>query len=158
MAKNDRERAQQYVCQNRKARHEYFIEETYEAGLVLKGSEVKSLRDGRAHLTDAYALVENGELWLVNSHIAEYPNARENHDPRRTRKLLLHREEIRRLIGKIEEKGYTLVPLALYFGDRGIAKVTLGLGRGKKHYDKRQDAARREAAREMDRAVKRGRS
>jgi SsrA-binding protein len=154
MAKTERERAQSYVCQNRKARHDYFIEETYEAGMALKGSEVKSLREGRAHLTDAYALVENGELWLVNSHIGEYAPARENHEARRPRKLLLHKAEIRRLIGKIEEKGMTLIPLAIYFNERGIAKAQVGLGRGKKQHDKREDTAKRDAMREIDRALK----
>lgn len=155
MAKSERERAQRWVCQNRKARHDYHIDETYEAGMVLLGSEVKSLRDGRASLGDAYAAVEGGELWLRQSHIAEYPNAgRQNHDPLRPRKLLLHRAELRRLAGKIEEKGLTLVPLGIYFNDRGIAKVSLALARGKKQYDRRQDVARRDAQREMARAMK----
>jgi SsrA-binding protein len=150
----DRRTAQKFVCQNRKARHEYFIEETYEAGMVLVGSEVKSLREGRANLSDAYAAVEGGELWLRQSHIGEYPNARDNHDPKRPRKLLLHAREIRRLAGKIEERGYTLLPLDIHFNERGIAKVTVGLGKGKKHHDKRHTAARRDAEREMDRALK----
>jgi SsrA-binding protein len=155
MAKSDRELAQKFVCQNRKARHDYTIEETYEAGIVLCGTEVKSLRDGRAHLKDAYAMMEAGELWLVHSHIGEYPAAaRGNHPPERPRKLLLHRKELRRLAGKIEEKGMTLVPLGVYFNERGIAKVSLGLARGKRQYDRRQEVARRDAKREMDRAAK----
>ena len=159
MAKSERERAQQYICQNKKARHEYFLEETFEAGLALLGSEVKSLREGKAHLTDAYAVVENGELWLLNSHIAEYANAsRQNHAPRRPRKLLLHRAEIRKLAEKIDERGFTLLPLGLYFNERGIAKASLALGKGKKHYDKRADTAKRDAQREMDRALKSRRS
>jgi SsrA-binding protein len=155
MAAKEREKAQKLVCQNRKARRDYFVEETYEAGIALRGSEVKSLRDGRANLADSYAVAEAGELWLVNSQVSEYPSAsRENHEPRRPRKLLLHKQEIRRLVGKIEEKGYTLIPLSIYFNERGIAKVQLGLGKGKKQYDKRQDVARRDAEREMERAIK----
>ncbi|MER3459686.1 MAG: SsrA-binding protein, partial [candidate division GAL15 bacterium] len=136
---------------NRRARHDYHLEETYEAGLQLVGSEVKSLRAGRASLQDAYAKVRGEELWLVNMHIAPYEQAGPfNHDPLRPRKLLLHKSEIRRLVGKVKERGCTLVPLRVYFR-RGLAKVELALARGKKQYDKRADLRRREAEREVAR-------
>jgi SsrA-binding protein len=148
----ERERS---VATNRRARHDYAIEETYQAGLVLTGSEVKSLRAGRASLGEAYARVGDGEVWLEGLHIAPYPQAADRgHDPRRPRKLLLHREEIERLIGKTQERGLTLVPLRLYF-TRGLAKVELGLGRGKRRYEKRQAIAEREHRREMERAAAR---
>jgi SsrA-binding protein len=143
------------VTVNRKARHDYHIEETLEAGLVLTGSEVKSLRDGRANLKDSYARVIRGEATLLNAHISPYdPAHRANHEPTRTRKLLLHRREIDRLEGKLNERGLTLVPLRLYFNARGRAKVELGLGRGKKQYDKRQSIKEREARREAERAMR----
>lgn len=143
------------VTVNRKARHDYFIDETVEAGLVLTGSEVKSLRDGRANLKDSYARVDRGEAVLVNAHISPYDAAaRDNHEPTRSRKLLLHRREIDRLHGKLNEKGLTLVPLRIYFNARGRAKVELGLGRGKKQYDKRQTIKEREARRETARALR----
>ncbi|MDT8899631.1 SsrA-binding protein SmpB [Anaeroselena agilis] len=139
------------VSENRKARHDYHIHETYEAGLVLTGTEVKSLRAGRANLKDSYARVDNGELMLHNMHISPYDQGnRFNHEPLRMRKLLMHRVEINKLIGKTKEKGYTLVPLKLYF-TRGKAKLELGLASGKHTYDKRQDIAERDAKREMDR-------
>lgn len=142
------------VCVNRKARHDYFIEERYEAGLVLLGSEVKSLRDGRANLKDSYARIVRGEAFLVNTHISPYPAAnRFNHDPTRTRKLLLHKKEIRRLTGKVKERGLTLIPLRLYFKN-GRAKVELGLARGKKLYDKRESLRRKAAQREVERSLK----
>ncbi len=142
------------VVRNRKARHEYQILETVEAGMVLQGTEVKSLRQGRANLQDAYALVEGAELWLHNLHISPYEAGnRFNHDPLRPRKLLLHRSEIRKLGAQVEQKGLTLVPLDIYF-KRGIAKVTLALVRGKKLHDKREDLRRRDAEREMERAWK----
>lgn len=141
------------VVANRRARHDYHLEETYEAGLQLLGSEVKSLRAGRASLQDAYAKVRGGEVWLVNMHIAPYEQAGPfNHDPLRPRKLLLHRSEIRRLVGKVKERGYTLVPLRVYFR-RGLAKVELALARGKKQYDKRADIRKREAQRQIARAL-----
>ena len=141
------------IAQNKKARHDYHIEDVYEAGLVLQGTEVKSLRAGRASLVDAYAHIKNGEVWLENAHIQEYDQGSwTNHEPRRSRKLLLHRDEIAKLIGKTKESGLTLVPLSLYFKD-GKAKVEIALGRGKKAYDKRQTLAARDAAREIDRAV-----
>ncbi|HEX9648675.1 MAG TPA: SsrA-binding protein SmpB [Alphaproteobacteria bacterium] len=130
---------QRIVAQNRKARHNYIIEDTVEAGLVLVGTEVKSLREGRASLGDAFAERRDGEMVLVNSHIAHYPPAnRLNHDPLRPRKLLLHRREIERLRGLVERRGYTLVPLKLYFDERGRAKVELGIARGRKLHDKRE--------------------
>jgi len=148
-----RERGRQMVAQNRKARHDYHIDETFEAGIVLTGTEVKSLRAGRASLLDAYAEVRDGEVWLRNLHIAEYTQGTwTNHTPRRSRKLLLRKEEIRGLIGKTQEKGHTLVPLALYFSD-GYAKAEIALARGKKQHDKRQALAERQAKREADRAI-----
>lgn len=141
------------VVANRRARHDYHLEETYEAGVQLLGSEVKSLRAGRASLQDAYAKVRGGEVWLVNMHIAPYEQAGPfNHDPLRPRKLLLHRAEIRQLVGKVKERGYTLVPLRVYFR-RGLAKVELALARGKKQYDKRADIRKREAQRQIARAL-----
>jgi len=142
------------IAQNRRARHEYHILETFEAGLALRGTEVKSLRLGRASLPESYARVENGEVFLLNAHIEEYDRGnRFNHDPTRRRKLLLHRREINRLIGRVEERGLTLVPLRMYFR-RGKAKVELALARGKKTHDRREDIARREAEREMAAAMK----
>jgi SsrA-binding protein len=143
------------IAVNRKARHDYFIDETVEAGLVLTGSEVKSLRDGRANLKDSFARVDRGEAVLMNVHISPYdPAARANHDPTRSRKLLLHRQEIDRLEGKVRERGLSLIPLRLYFNARGRAKVELGLARGKKQYDKRQTIKEREARRETARAMR----
>ena len=142
------------VCTNKKARRDYHIEETLEAGLVLKGAEVKSLREGRANLTDAYAWIQDGEAWLTGLHISPYPHGRrEEQDPDRDKKLLLHKYEIRRLTGKTRQKGYTLVPLRVYFRG-GYAKVELGLGRGKKLHDKREDLKRADARREMERALR----
>lgn len=142
------------VADNRKARHDYHIHESYEAGLVLTGTEVKSLRAGKANLKDAYARIEQGELMLHNMHVSPYDAGnRFNHEPLRTRKLLMHRIEIDKLMGKTQEKGYTLVPLKLYF-THGIAKIQIGLVTGKKTYDKRQDIAERDAKREMDRAFR----
>jgi SsrA-binding protein len=142
------------VVSNRKARHEYEILQTMEAGIVLQGTEVKSLRDARANLQDAFARFHGGELWLHNLHISPYdPGNRYNHDPLRQRKLLLQRRELRKLVGQVEQKGLTLVPLEIYF-TRGMAKVTLALVRGKKLHDKRQDLKTREVQREMERAYK----
>ncbi|WP_258109879.1 SsrA-binding protein SmpB [Alicyclobacillus sp. SP_1] len=143
-----------YLAQNRKAYHDYFIEETYEAGLVLTGSEIKSVRKGSAHLRDAYARVENGEVFIHNMHIGPYEQAnRFNHDPLRTRKCLLHREEIRKLVGAVRERGYTLVPTRLYLRN-GFAKVELGLAKGKKLHDKRESVKQRDANREIARALR----
>jgi SsrA-binding protein len=145
----------QNIAVNRKARHDYFIEETLEAGIVLTGSEVKSLRDGRCNLKDSFARVSRGEAFVTNIHISPYdPAHRDNHEPTRSRKLLLHRLEIDRLEGKLNQKGLTLVPLRIYFNARGRAKIELGLGRGKKHYDKRQTIKEREAKRETARALR----
>jgi len=152
-----REQGRKVIARNRRARYDYRIEDTYEAGLVLTGTEVKSLRAGRASLTDGFAQISDGEVWLHNVHIPEYTQGTwTNHEPRRTRKLLLHRKEIEKLSARTAEQGLTLVPLSLYFKD-GKAKVELGLGRGKRSYDKRQDLASRDAAREMDRALRRRR-
>jgi SsrA-binding protein len=145
------------IARNRRARYDYAIEDVYEAGVALTGTEVKSLRAGRASLADAFAQVSDGEVWLHNVHIPEYAMGTwTNHEPRRTRKLLLHRGEIERLIRKTAEPGQTLVPLSLYFKD-GKVKVELALARGKRTYDKRQDLAQRDAAREVDRALRRRR-
>ena len=142
------------ISVNKKARHRYHIEDTIEAGLVLLGSEVKSLRRGRVSLKEGYVRLEEGESWLVDVHIPPYEQAnRQNHEPLRPRKLLLHKREIQRLFGKISRQGYTLVPLRLYFR-RGKAKLEIGLGRGKKLHDKRQDQKAKDAVREMDRARK----
>jgi len=140
------------VCQNRKARHDYFILDQYEAGMVLLGTEVKSLRLGRANIRDSYATVRGGEVFLYNMHIGAYPFAAHgNHEPLRPRKLLLHKKEIKRLTGKIKEKGQTLIPLQVHFKD-GKAKVTLALATGKRKYDKREAIRKREEKRELDRA------
>jgi SsrA-binding protein len=145
------------VASNRKARHDYDILDTWECGVVLTGSEVKSLRAGQVQLKDAYGEVRRGEIWLENLHIAPYQFAREGgHDPERPRKLLLHRREIESLIGKVNEQGLTLVPLAIYFS-HGLAKVELALARGRRKYDKRQAIRAREEQREMDRARRRAR-
>jgi len=152
-----RETGRKAIATNRKARHEYSILDTYEAGLVLTGTEVKSLRQGRASLVDAFATIDNGEAYLRNLHIPEYTQGTwTNHEPRRTRKLLLHKAEIAKLIGKLQETGLTLVPLQLYFSD-GKAKVELALARGRRAYDKRQALAKRDAQREIERAAGRRR-
>lgn len=142
------------VAENRKARHDYFIHESYEAGMVLTGTEVKSLRAGKANLRDSYARIENAEMMLHNVHISPYDQGnRFNQEPLRTRKLLMHKKEITKLLGQTQGKGYTLVPLKIYF-TRGRAKVQIGLATGKKDYDKRQDLATRDAKREVDRALR----
>jgi SsrA-binding protein len=142
------------ICINKKASHEYFVEAKYEAGLVLRGTEVKSLREGRANLKESYAKPKDGEVFLYNCHISPYSHGNQlNHDPVRPRKLLLHKREIRKLIGKVAERGYTLVPLSLYFTG-GKAKLELGLAKGKKLHDKRQAMKERDANREMERVFK----
>ncbi len=142
------------ISTNRKARHDYHIEESYEAGIVLTGTEVKSVRGARVNLKDSYARVENGEIFLYNMHISPYEQGnRFNHDPMRIRKLLMHRIEISRLSGKIKEKGYSLIPLKIYL-KKGRIKLELGLARGKKLYDKRRDIAERDSKREMERAFR----
>jgi SsrA-binding protein len=148
-----KETGRKLVAQNKKARHDYLIEDTYEAGLVLVGTEVKSLRAGRASLVDGFAEVDRGEVFLHGVHIPVYSQGTwTNHEPRRVRKLLLNRAEIAKIDAKVRERGYTVVPLALYFKD-GRAKVELGLGRGKKSYDKRQAIAERTARREAEVAL-----
>lgn len=148
-----REKGRKVIATNRKARHDYAIVDTYEAGIQLMGTEVKSLRAGRASLVDAFAQEKDGEIFLYGLHIPEYAMGTwTNHEPRRTRKLLLRRDEIRRLLGKLRESGLTLVPLSMYFSD-GWAKVELGLARGKKSYDKRETLAKRDADREIARAM-----
>ena len=148
-----KERGQKVIASNRKARHDYSILDTYECGVVLVGTEVKSLREGRASLADAFATVDDGEVWLRNVHIPEYTQGTwTNHEPRRTRKLLLHRREIDKLIGKTKESGLSLVPLSMYFKD-GKVKVEIALAQGKKAYDKRQALAKRDADREIRKAM-----
>ena len=145
--------SKQIIATNRKARHNYSILETFEAGVALQGTEVKSLREGHASLADAFATVDDGEVWLRNLHIPEYQHGSwTNHDPRRTRKLLLHRRQIDTLVGKIRDGNLTLMPLSLYFSE-GKVKVELALARGKRAYDKRQDMARRDANREVVREL-----
>jgi SsrA-binding protein len=140
------------IARNKRARHDYHILETWEAGIVLAGTEVKSLRDGKANIGDAYGIVRGGEVYLLNLHISPYERrGYSNHEPDRTRKLLLHKKEIRRLIGAVERQGLTLVALDIYF-KRGLAKVTLALAKGKKLHDKREAARERDAAREIARA------
>ncbi|MDJ0915730.1 MAG: SsrA-binding protein SmpB [Desulfobacterales bacterium] len=144
------------VAVNRKAKHDYFIEAEYEVGLVLKGTEVKSLRQGRANLKDSYAKINNGEVFVHQMHISPYPFAYyANHDPLRPRKLLMHRHEIKRLYGKVNEKGYALVPLKLYFKN-GKVKMVLALVKGKRKYDKRETIRRRDEQRDLERAKKEG--
>jgi SsrA-binding protein len=143
------------IATNRKAHHDYFIEDSFEAGLTLTGTEIKSIRAGRVNLRDSFAVIKEGELWLMNTHIAPYDQGTyTNHEPRRPRKLLMHRREISRIAGKLQEKGFTLVPLRLYLKNN-LAKVELGLARGKKQYDKRATLREKETRREIDRAVAR---
>jgi SsrA-binding protein len=151
------EQGTKIIARNKRARHDYMIEDVVEAGLVLTGTEVKSLRAGRASLTDGFGMITDSEAWLHGVHIPEYTQGTwTNHEPRRVRKLLLHRKEIERLARSTQERGLTLVPLSLYFKD-GRAKIELGLARGKRTYDKRQDLAKRDAAREVDRELRRRR-
>ncbi|MDI3548362.1 MAG: SsrA-binding protein [Halanaerobiales bacterium] len=142
------------IARNKKAKHDYFIEETYEAGIILKGTEIKSIREGKVNLKDSFALVKNGEVFLYNMHISPYSHGnRENHDPERVRKLLLNKREIRNLIGKTKLRGYTLVPLSIYLKNN-LAKIELALAKGKNIRDKREDIARKTAQREIERAFK----
>jgi SsrA-binding protein len=143
------------IALNRRARHEYHVEDTVEAGLVLRGTEIKSIRAGRVSLADAYARIERGEAWIIGLHIApwESTDVRFNHEPKRQRKLLLHRDEIDELLGRTKAKGLTLVPLRLYINDQGKAKLELGLARGKQTWDRRREIAERDARRETERAV-----
>ena len=142
------------VAQNRRAHRDYWIEETYEAGIALKGSEVKALREGRVSLKDGYAQIENGEVFLLNVHISPYAHGNYfNHDPLRPGKLLLHKREIKKLIGKVQQRGYTLIPLSIYF-TRGKAKVELALAKGKKLYDRREELKRKALEKEFERGYK----
>lgn len=142
------------LAQNKKASHDYFIEETFEAGMVLQGTEIKSIRAGRVQLKDSFVLIRNGEAWIHNMHISPYEQGnRFNHDPLRQRKLLLHKKEIDKLTGAVKRDGYTIVPLKVYIKD-GFAKLLIGLGKGKKNYDKRADERKKEAKRDMERALK----
>ena len=143
------------VAENRRARHEYFIEDTVEAGLMLVGTEVKALREGKANIAESYASPEEGAIWLINANIPEYSAGnRQNHEPKRKRKLLLHKREIARLAQAVERKGYTLTPLRLYFNERGLAKLELGLGQGKKLHDKRDTAKDRDWNRQKQRLMR----
>lgn len=149
-----KEGSQKIICQNKMARLNYFIDDTYEAGMALVGTEVKALRDGRANLKDSYALVQNGEVFLYDMHIGPYTHGnRANHEPLRVRKLLLHKREIKRLYGKSQEKGLTLIPIKLYF-KAGKVKVEIGVGKGKKLYDKREDIKKRDDLREVERGFR----
>ncbi|MFS8652127.1 MAG: SsrA-binding protein SmpB [Caldibacillus sp.] len=142
------------ITKNRKAYHDYFIEETYEAGIVLKGTEIKSIRAGKVNLKDSFAKIKDGEVFLMNMHVSPYEQGnRFNHDPTRTRKLLLHRREINKLIGKTKEAGYALIPLKLYLKN-GYCKVELALAKGKKKYDKREELKKKAAQREIERAFR----
>jgi SsrA-binding protein len=153
--KQEKEDQHKVVATNRKAYHDYFIEEKLEAGVMLRGTEVKSLRDGRVNLQDSYASVDNGEVYLHHCHISPYSHGNiMNHDPLRARKLLLHRKEINKLIGKTQQKGLTLIPLRIYFSKQGKAKVEIALAKGKKQYDRRESIKAREAGREVERAIK----
>jgi SsrA-binding protein len=150
----DEQDGHKIIARNKRARHDYQIIDSWEAGIVLTGTEVKSLRDGKANLTDSYGILNDGEVFLLNLHISPYEQGnRFNHEPTRTRKLLMHRKEIRKLIGAVERQGLTLVPLEMYF-KRGVAKVTLALGKGKKLHDKRADEKKREDQRDMARVVR----
>ena len=147
--------SEKLIARNKKAFHDYAIDETIEAGVVLTGTEVKSLRENKTTLRDAFATVRNGEVWLHNVHIAHYSHGnRANVDRDRTRKLLLHKKEVRYLVGKVRERGYTLVPLRMYFSATNYVKVELGIGKGKKLFDKRRDIAERDSKREVERAFR----
>jgi SsrA-binding protein len=153
MAQKQQERKK--ISENRRARHEYFIEETFETGIALTGTEVKSLRLGKGNLQDSFAQISNNEVLLQNCHISPYDfGNRFNHEPLRTRKLLMHKAEIRRLFAKVREKGLTLIPLQMYFNEKGRVKVELALAKGKKLFDKREDIAERDAKRDVDRAIR----
>ncbi|RLQ96670.1 SsrA-binding protein SmpB [Falsibacillus albus] len=142
------------IAQNKKARHDFSIEETYEAGMVLKGTEIKSIRNSRVNLKDSFARIQKGEVFLYNMHVSPYEQGNiHNHDPLRTRKLLLHKKQISKLIGETKEAGYSLIPLKLYIKN-GVAKVLIGLAKGKKKYDKREDLKKKEAKRDIERAFK----
>jgi len=146
---------EQVVATNRKAYHDYFIQETYEAGISLLGTEVKSLREGKVNLKDSYVIIKNNEAFLLNCHISPYSHGNiQNHEPLRTRKLLLHRGEINRLWGRLTQKGFTLIPLRIYFNKRGKAKIEIGLAKGKRKYEKRETIREKEARREIEKYLK----
>ncbi len=152
---SDKSDSYKVISDNREVRFRYEILETYEAGIELKGTEVKSIREGKVNLRDGYALIRDGQAWLLNVHISPYQKSTDyfNHDPRRTRRLLLHKQEIRKLIGRVEQQGLTLVPLKMYF-KKGFVKISIALGKGKKIHDKRETIKKREDQREMSRAMK----
>jgi len=155
MVQQQKEKSEKAVVTNRKAYHDYFIEEKFEAGIMLQGTEVKSIREGRVNLQDSYASVKGAEVFLHHCHITPYSHGNiMNHEPLRTRKLLLHRKEINKLLGKTQQQGLTLIPLRIYFSKRGLAKVELGLAKGKKQHDRRESIKTREAGREVERAMK----
>jgi SsrA-binding protein len=155
MVQQRKEKNENAVATNRKAYHDYFIEEKFEAGIMLQGTEVKSMREGRVNLQDSYASVKGNEVFLHHCHISPYSHGNiMNHEPLRTRKLLLHRKEINKLLGKTQQQGLTLIPLRIYFSKRGLAKVELGLAKGKKQHDRRESIKTREASREVERAMK----
>ncbi|NWF73513.1 MAG: SsrA-binding protein SmpB [Nitrospirae bacterium] len=155
MVQQQKEKSEKAVVTNRKAYHDYFIEEKFEAGIMLQGTEVKSIREGRVNLQDSYASVKGAEVFLHHCHISPYSHGNiMNHDPLRTRKLLLHRKEINKLLGKTQQQGLTLIPLRIYFSKHGLAKVELGLAKGKKQHDRRESIKTREASREVERAMK----
>jgi SsrA-binding protein len=155
MMKQQKEKSEKAVATNRKAYHDYFIEEKFEAGIMLQGTEVKSLRDGRVNLQDSYASVREGQIFLHHCHISPYSHGNlSNHEPLRTRKLLLHRKEINKLLVKTQQQGLTIIPLRIYFSKRGLAKVEIGLAKGKKQHDRRESDKTREASREVERAMK----
>ncbi|WP_375205904.1 SsrA-binding protein SmpB [Hyphococcus sp.] len=154
MSSNEKD-GRKVIAENRRARHEYFIEDAIEAGLVLTGTEVKALREGKANIAESYASPEEGDIWLINANIPEYSAGnRENHEPKRKRKMLLHKREIARLAQAVDRKGYTLVPLRLYFNDRGIAKIEVGLAQGKKLHDKRDTSKERDWTRQKQRLLR----
>jgi SsrA-binding protein len=155
MVQERKEKREKAVATNRKAYHDYFVEEKFEAGIMLQGTEVKSLRDGRVNLQDSYASVKGGEAFLHHCHISPYSHGNiMNHEPLRTRKLLLHRKEINKLLSKTQQQGLTLIPLRIYFSKRGLAKIEIGLAKGKKQHDRRASIKNREASREVERAMK----
>ena len=154
MSSNEKD-GRKVIAENRRARHEYFIEDAIEAGLVLTGTEVKALREGKANIAESYASPEEGDIWLINANIPEYSAGnRENHEPKRKRKMLLHKREIARLSQAVDRKGYTLVPLRLYFNDRGIAKIEVGLAQGTKLHDKRDTSKERDWTRQKQRLLR----
>lgn len=155
MAAGKSDSGRKSIAENRRARHDYFIEDVLEAGLILTGTEVKALREGKANIAESYASPENGGIWLVNANIPEFSAGnRENHDPKRPRKLLLHKREIARLTQAVERKGYTLAPLRMYFSPRGIVKIEIGLAKGKKQHDKRETAKNRDWSRQKQRLLR----